>query len=337
MVQLPGTRWRTAQLVVAAVLAAVIGSGCARDDAAAPVATVQPTPFEGVSADALLLPNSPASVKFAVIGDSGRGTRPQRDVADRMALYHRQFKFPFTIMLGDNLYEGVATPDDYRVKFEEPYKALLDQGVEFYAALGNHDDPGQIHYAPFHMKSRRYYSFAPPGNLLARVATAVEFFALDSTYLDRPQLRWLNERLAASKATWKICFLHHPLYTSGRYRRAALVQRASLESLFVAHEVDAVFSGHEHIYQRSTLQRGIQYFVSGGAGSLRPGDGVAASYIARTYSGDYHFMLVEIDGDQLHFQAISRTGHTIDAGTLSRAERTLAGSRITALGTATRR
>ncbi len=82
-----------------------------------------------------------------------------------------------------------------------------------------------------------------------------------------------------------------------------------------------VFSGHEHIYQRSTLQSGIQYFVSGGAGSLRPGDGVPTSYIARTYSGDYHFMLVEIEGDDLHFQAISRSGRTIDAGTLSRAGR----------------
>jgi hypothetical protein len=98
-----------------------------------------------------------------------------------------------------------------------------------------------------------------------------------------------------------------------------------------------VFSGHEHIYQRSTLLDGVQYFVSGGAGSLRPGDGVPTSYIARTYSGDYHFMLVEIEGDYLHFQAISRTGRTIDAGTLSRAGRRLPASRITALGMVGRR
>ena len=81
-----------------------------------------------------------------------------------MARYHQQFEFPFTIMLGDNLYEGVATPEDYRVKFEQPYKALLDRGVQFYAALGNHDDPRQVHYEQFNMKGRRYYSFAPPGN-----------------------------------------------------------------------------------------------------------------------------------------------------------------------------
>ena len=93
----------------------------------------------------------------------------------------------------------------------------------------------------------------------------------------------------------------------------------------------------ELFYQRSTLQSGIQYFVSGGAGSLRTGDGVPTSYIARTYSGDYHFMLVEIEGDDLHFQAISRSGRTIDAGTLSRAGRRPPAARVTALGTAGRR
>jgi 3',5'-cyclic AMP phosphodiesterase CpdA len=169
------------------------------------------------------------------------------------------------------------------------------------------------------------------------VTTTVEFFALDSTYMDRQQLSWLNRRLGASAADWKICFLHHPVYTSGRYRMASLVQRASLESLFVTNDVNVVFSGHEHIYQRSTLQNGIQYFVSGGAGSLRPGDGVPTAFIARTYSGDYHFMLVEIERDTLHFQAISRTGRTIDAGTLSRAGSRPPASPITALGTAGRR
>jgi predicted phosphodiesterase len=325
------------QLAVAAALTALATASCGEATAARPSATVRDAVIDGIAAGTLMLPNAPASVKFAVIGDSGRGNTAQREVADQMARYHDQFKFPFTIMLGDNLYEGEATPEDYRVKFEEPYKALLDRGVRFYAALGNHDDPRQVHYAQFNMEGHRYYSFAPPGNILARVTTTVEFFALDSTYMDRQQLSWLNRRLGASAADWKICFLHHPVYTSGRYRMASLVQRASLESLFVTNDVNVVFSGHEHIYQRSTLQNGIQYFVSGGAGSLRPGDGVPTAFIARTYSGDYHFMLVEIERDTLHFQAISRTGRTIDAGTLSRAGSRPPASPITALGTAGRR
>jgi len=148
------------------------------------------------------------------------------------------------------------------------------------------------------------------------LTTWVEFFALDSTNLDAVQIRWLAERLEASRARWKIVFLHHPLYTSGRYRNTSRAHRLALEPVLRRGGVSAVFSGHEHIYQRADLQNGIQYFISGGAGSLRRGDGVPAPYVARSYSQDYHFMLVEIDDDALHFQAIARSGETIDAGIL---------------------
>jgi hypothetical protein len=307
--------------LVAGVLAALMLQACGGGGApvaAAPLAVVEPIPIARLAPATLTLPNSPNSVKFAVIGDSGRGNQAQRDVAAQMVRFHEGFAFPFVIMLGDNLYEGPASPEDYRLKFEEPYAPLLAEGVQFFAALGNHDDPKEVNYERFNMRGHRYYRFAPPGNLVARLTTPVQFFALDSTYLDSEQLAWLDAELAASPADWKIVFLHHPIYTSGRYRASAFVNRQTLESIFTRRHVSVVFSGHEHIYQRSTLQNGIQYFVSGGAGSLRPGDGTAAPYIARTYSANYHFMLVEIEGDVLHFQAISRTGATIDAGRLRR-------------------
>jgi len=304
-----------------AVFAAIALQACDDGHAAAPpapLAVVEPVALGGLAPETLTLPNSENSVKFAVIGDSGRGTKPQLDVAAQMVRFHERFAFPFVIMVGDNLYEGPATPDDYRTKFEEPYAPLLAEGVQFFAALGNHDDPREINYEHFNMRGRRYYRFAPPGNLLARITTPVAFFALDSTYLDSAQLAWFDAELAASPADWKIVFLHHPIYTSGRYRASAFVNRSTLESIFLRRHVSVVFSGHEHIYQRTTLQNGIQYFISGGAGSLRPGDGTPAPFIARTYSADYHFMLVEIEGDALNFQAISRTGATIDAGRLRR-------------------
>ena len=296
------------------VVAGPVACHDAREPERVPV--VRSMDVEKVSAGALTLPNRATSVKFAVIGDSGRGTPPQHAIAAQMAAFRELFPFAFVLMLGDNIYEGPATREDYRRKFEDPYRTLLDDGVKFYAALGNHDDPRQIAYPLFNMDGERYYSFSPPEDLLAKVVSHVEFFAVDSTNLDRTQLRWLDERLAKSDAEWKVCFFHHPLYTSGRYRTWARGFRLILEPLLVRNGVDVAFSGHEHIYQRSELQSGIQYFVSGGAGSLRPGDGTPASYIARTYDSDYHFMLVEIDDDELHFQAISRSGRTIDAGTL---------------------
>jgi 3',5'-cyclic AMP phosphodiesterase CpdA len=277
-----------------------------------------PGPLDEVGPETLTLPGKRTSVKFAAIGDSGRGTPEQFAVAAQMARYRDAFPYAFVIMLGDNIYEGPATPDDYRRKFEEPYRALLDRGVRFYAALGNHDDPRQVFYEPFNMHGERYYSFAPPEDLPTRLATRVEFFVLDSTNLDHGQVEWLDNRLAESKADWKVVYMHHPLYTSGRYRTSARILRSMLEPILLQHHVDAFFSGHEHIYQRTALENGVQYFVSGGAGSLRTGDGAPASYIARSFDRDYHFMLVEIDDDALCFQAISRAGRTIDAGTLYR-------------------
>jgi hypothetical protein len=317
---------RPCTIALALLLIAQLASGVAcrevpesvSDSSAAPVRSVHPLSRATLEKGALALPDKLNSVKFAVIGDSGRGSIPQYEVATQMTKYHESFKYPFVLMVGDNIYEGPATAEDYRAKFEGPYRELLDDGVKFFASLGNHDDPRQVWYAPFHMNGERYYSFAPPEDVLTRVTTTVEFFALDSTQLDRGQIQWLDERLGKSSASWKIVFMHHPPYTSGRYRTASRAIRWALEPLLVKHHVDAVFSGHEHIYQRMELQNGIQYFVTGGAGSLRRGDGVPAPFVARTYDGDYHFMLVEIEEDALSFQAISRAGETIDAGTLVR-------------------
>ena len=278
---------------------------------------VESVQIADVGRDRLTLPNHDRSIKFAIIGDSGRGSKEQHEVAAQMVAYRQRFDFKFVLMAGDNIYEGPASEDDYRLKFEAPYKLLLDAGVKFYAALGNHDDTNQIFYKPFNMDGRRYYTFVPPVDPITRWDTRVRFFALDSTYLSREQLDWFEREVNESRAEWKIVFLHHPLYTSGRYGLAARGVRLALESAFVNGGVDVVFSGHEHIYQRAELQRGILYFITGGAGSLRPGDAGQSNTIARAYDRDYHFMLAEITDEGVFFQAINRLGVTIDAGVLS--------------------
>ena len=274
--------------------------------------------LQDIPRSTLTLPNQEFSVKFAVIGDSGRGSAEQHAVAAQMAAFRQQFDYRFVLMAGDNIYEGPATPEDYRLKFEDPYKPLLEAGVQFFAVLGNHDDPQQVHYEPFHMEGHRYYTFTPPVNVLARLQTRVRFFALDSTNLDSEQLGWLQQALARSTEDWNVVLMHYPMYSSGRYTLQARRQRFSLESLFVAGGVDVAFSGHEHIYQRSNLQNGILYFITGGAGSLRAGDARPSSSIARSYDEDYHFMLAEISPDGFFFQAINRNGDTVDAGSLRR-------------------
>jgi hypothetical protein len=298
------------------LLLALVTFGCGE-----PVVDRRAAAFIGpapTAEETLALPNRPGSIKFAAIGDSGRGDRPQYEVSARMQAFREVFSFDFVVMLGDNVYDG-GTPEDYRLKFELPYKPLLDDGVEFYATIGNHDNVNQPTYAPFHMGGQRYYTFKADSSLLTRLTdTDVQFFMVDTETMDRPQRAWLDREMAKSDARWKVPIFHRPIYTSGRYATPARIFRSVLEPVFLRHDVRVGLSGHEHFYQRTTPQQGITYFISGGAGSVRRGDIRHNALVAAGFDVDLHFMLFEIARDQLFYQAISRTGHSIDAGVISR-------------------
>src|SRR3954465_15299108 len=90
-------------------------------------------------AQKVTLPLAKDSTRFAVIGDTGTGEKPQYEIGRKLEEFRQHASFTFTIMVGDNIY-GSERPQDFQQKFEMPYKALLDAGVMFYAALGNHDD-----------------------------------------------------------------------------------------------------------------------------------------------------------------------------------------------------
>jgi predicted phosphodiesterase len=267
----------------------------------------------------LLLPMKEGSIRFLVLGDAGTGGSAQRKVAERAAEVHKIFPFEFALMLGDNLYGGESA-GDYRRKFEEPYKPLLDAGVKFYAALGNHDDPTQAFYKLFNMNGERYYSFkAPRPGIGAR--GGARFFALDSNYMDDKQLAWLAKELAGSGSEWKIAFFHHPIYSSGEKHGSNERLREQIEPLFLKHGVDVVFTGHEHFYERLKPQKGIHYFVSGAAAKLRRGNIADDSKMsAKGYDQGYTFMIVEVAGDEMYFQTIEANGKTIDSGTMQRRE-----------------
>jgi predicted phosphodiesterase len=259
----------------------------------------------------IALPNKADSVKFMVMGDNGTGGKGQYEVATQMAEAHKQFPFDFAIMLGDNMY-GSQRPDDFVAKFERPYKPLLDAGVKFYAALGNHDEQSNRFYKPWNMGGERYYTYTKKN---------VRFFVLDSDYMDPKQLDWLTQQLKSSKDEWKIAYFHHPLYSSAGRHGSETDLRLVLEPLFVQYGVNVVFSGHDHVYERVKPQKGIYYFVSGSAGQLRKGDLQKSALTEVGFDQDMAFMLVEIDKDMMSVQTLSREGRTVDTANLARQER----------------
>jgi predicted MPP superfamily phosphohydrolase len=272
----------------------------------APVAPAAPA----IPQAAILRPGDPAEsepLRFAVIGDNGTGDSEQYDIGRQMAAHYARFPFDMVLMLGDNLYSR-PSPQEFSKAFERPYKPLLERGVRFYAILGNHDAPGNRLYPGFNMEGRRYYTHSRG---LAR------FFGLDTNVLDAAQLAWLEDALKSSSEPWKIVFFHHAIYSNGKRHGSDVELRVRLEPLFVKYGVSVVFSGHDHIYERLKPQKGITYFVQGASGKLRKGID-ASDQSAVAYDQDMSFMLIEVDGSELSFRAISRTGQLIDSGVISR-------------------
>ncbi|HEU4509369.1 MAG TPA: metallophosphoesterase [Pyrinomonadaceae bacterium] len=257
----------------------------------------------------LALPNKEGSLRFAAIGDTGTGSVKQRDVGAMMAEYRAVFPFEFVLMMGDNMYGGESA-DDFKKKFEEPYKELLDAKVKFYASLGNHDQGLQVNYVNFNMNGKEYYRFTKDN---------VAFYALNSNYMDKKQVAWLEKELSQDTSEWKICFLHHAPYSSAKKHGSDDQLREVVEPIFLKYGVNVVLAGHDHVYERVKPQKGIYYFVSGAGGKLRTGDLKAASPLTdKAYDKDMHFMLFEVVDDQMYFQTISRTGETVDTGVMAR-------------------
>ena len=253
----------------------------------------------------------PDAVTFAVIGDSGTGDRVQYELARQMNTANGRVPFDLVLMLGDNIYGG-QSPSDFVQKFERPYAPLLESGVRFYAALGNHDDAKNRFYPGFHMGGQRYYTYT---------LRNVRFIVLDSDMLDAPQQAWLAATLERATEPWKICYFHHPLYSDGHRHGSQVDLRVALEPLFTKFDVNVVFSGHDHVYERLAPQKGVYYFVVGSGGQLRKGDVRRSPMTLAAFDQDQTFLLAQVAGDQLAFEAIARSGAVVDSGVIRREAR----------------
>jgi 3',5'-cyclic AMP phosphodiesterase CpdA len=257
-------------------------------------------------------------IRFPVVGDCGTGNSDQVHIANQMFAAHRQASFDFAILAGDNIYPNGSAR--YFVEhFEQPFSALLKDRIPFHAVLGNHDvkdgRQDQIAYPLFGMGGRNYYVLQYGQGLL-------DILMLDSTDCDVTQIGWLEQQLKRSMARWKLAVFHHPIYSSGKKHGSDLGLRAKLEPLFVQHGVNAVFSGHDHIYERTVPRNGIQYFVTGAGGDLYRGSvDLKSPFRAASYDEGNHFMLVEVEEEQIRFQAITATGGIIDHGVIAPSNR----------------
>jgi predicted MPP superfamily phosphohydrolase len=252
-----------------------------------------------------------SSIRFAVLGDWGTGDDDQMALAKQMCSANQSSAFDFVVAAGDNIYPD-GSGRHLVPYFERPFASLLRERVKFYAVLGNHDvEDGredQCHYPLFNMGGCCYYTIKQGDGL-------AEFFMLDSTDCDRVQLAWFEEKLRESTAKWKVAVFHHPIYSSGKKHGSNTSLRKKIEPLLVKYGVKAAFSGHDHIYERTKPQNGIQYFVTGAGGKTRRGGlDKASGLCAASFDEDNHFMVVELNEHEMKFEAVCDTGKVVDSG-----------------------
>ncbi len=269
-----------------------------------------------------------APVRVAVIGDYGEESPGAQAVAN---LVHGMNP-GIVVTVGDNSYDGNPIDDNvgqYYARYIGNYGGDYPPGAlvnRFFPSLGNHDYsdgdglPGYLEYFTLpgagiqstnSSGNERYYDFIHgPIHFFAINSNAAEPHGIDSTSV---QAQWLRARLAASTAQWKIVIMHHSPYSSGD-------SHGSIEIMqwpFRAWGAAAVISGHDHVYERFSVD-GFPYFVNGIGGrnlkgftSPRPGSVVR-------YNDDFGAMLLTAENGNLTFQLISiaPTDSVVDSYTL---------------------
>src|SRR5690606_28709591 len=111
--------------------------------------------------------------------------------------------------------------DRFTDVFVRPMGPLLDAGVSFDLAIGNHDEGLRHSDEAFEEIEAEIRLLRTPGRYYSRRLGPVHLFLLDSS---RPglfgpgssdQLEWLDDTLASSDAPWRVVAMHHPPFSSG--------------------------------------------------------------------------------------------------------------------------
>jgi hypothetical protein len=259
-------------------------------------------------------PPPKGTTRFAVIGDYGSGSPYARDVA----LMIKSWNPDFVTTVGDNNYPvGAAETIDQNIgkffhSYISPYKGRFGPGAttnRFFPIPGHRDWDSSTGLQPYLdyfslPGNERYYDF---------VWGPVHFFMLDTderepdgTNATSIQGRWLEQKLAESKAPWKLVFAHHAPYTSHKVPDVEYMRWP-----FKAWGADAVLSGFFHVYER-LLVDGIPYFVNGSGGQWVSSFGEIDAHSQFRYREDFGAMLIDATNTKITFRFVNRNGRIID-------------------------
>jgi hypothetical protein len=259
---------------------------------------------------------------FCVIGD----TQKNPAVTGRVAKLMWERRPNFVLHMGDVVDNG---PDlaEWTDELFRPCQELFGR-VAVYPCIGNHEKNHAHYYKYFSLPKPEYHYAFTYGN--------AEFFSIDTNKPVGPgseQYKWLDRALAASKATWKVCYHHHPCYSSDSDDYGSTWEGVStlgapehkpLIGLYEKHRVDLALNGHIHLYERTHPIRGgkvdpkggVTYLTSGGGGGRLEDFDPAPAFFKNQGRVDYHFVYFTAVGGTLEGKAFDADGRLFDQFTL---------------------
>jgi len=214
----------------------------------------------------------------------------------------------FVCFTGDIVYRGNDV-NDWKV-WDSETAIWVEKHIPVFPALGNHDLHGNEKTALGNyfkrfpdLKNNRYYSVRAANTLTLVLDSALEETA-------GPQGQWLVHELdnVAPDVDFVFVMLHHPPYTSSSTTmfgegHSARSPEQKLAKILEDRQAHArfrlvVFSGHVHNYERHE-HGGVTYFVTGGGAAHAYPIPRAPSDPFQSKEINYHYLLVEVDRQQL--------------------------------------
>jgi acid phosphatase type 7 len=252
---------------------------------------------------------------FIVMGDTRNGVDAHRRVVERIA----QEVPDFVLGTGDMVDDGYR--QDQWQQFFDVETPLLRDNV-YFPAVGNHDRQGRGRTADSY---RLYFSVPDNGGDTSRYYgfsyAAARFLVLDSneySYALSDQTAWLERELIAARQDPAIhhvfAVMHHPPFSIALHGGNRDL-RERWAPLFEKYQVTAVFSGHDHVYERAE-HNGIRYFVSGGGGAplypRRPHPSAVDLDAVKRFERSFHFLRVAVTGSRVEVTGIRSDGTVIE-------------------------
>lgn len=244
--------------------------------------------------------------RLVAFGDTRSNHDDHRAVIEAMVVDR-----PLAYFHGGDLVGNGASDTDWD-RFFEVEQAMLIR-APLYPALGNHEGDGpqfaDIFELPDNSPSpERYYTVRYANTLFVSLDLYTNPFGVSSD-----QYAWLETVLANAAADpdirQRFVQLHHGPYDSGSHKSNTAV-RTYLVPLFEQYGVDIVFSGHDHCYERSTVN-GVKYVVTGGGGA--PLYGVDGDWWTEVSDSVLHYCVLDIEGARTVFTAKRLDGSTLDS------------------------